>query len=41
MTTHYMDEAENCDRIAVIDYGEIVALDTPDKLKDAIGGDVV
>jgi len=41
MTTHYMDEAENCDRIAVIDYGEIVALGTPDKLKDAIGGDVV
>jgi len=41
MTTHYMDEAENCDRIAVIDYGKIVALDTPDKLKDAFGGDVV
>ena len=41
MTTHYMDEAENCDRIAVIDYGEIVALDTPDNLKDAFGGDVV
>jgi ABC-2 type transport system ATP-binding protein len=41
MTTHYMDEAENCDRIAVIDYGEIVAMDTPDKLKDDIGGDVV
>jgi len=41
MTTHYMEEAENCDRIAVIDYGKIVALDTPDKLKDAVGGDVV
>jgi len=41
MTTHYMDEAENCDCIAVIDWGEIVALDTPDKLKDAVGGDVV
>jgi len=41
LTTHYMDEAENCDRIAVIDYGKIVALDTPDNLKDAIGGDVV
>ena len=41
MTTHYMDEAENCDRIAIIDYGQIVALDTPDKLKDAIGGDVI
>jgi ABC-2 type transport system ATP-binding protein len=41
MTTHYMDEAENCDRIAVIDYGAIVALDTPDKLKDDFGGDVI
>ncbi len=41
MTTHYMDEAENCDRIAVIDYGSIVALDTPDRLKDSVGGDVI
>jgi ABC-2 type transport system ATP-binding protein len=41
MTTHYMDEAENCDRVAVIDYGAIVALDTPDKLKDDFGGDVI
>lgn len=41
LTTHYMDEAENCDRIAIIDYGQITALDTPDKLKDALGGDVV
>ena len=41
MTTHYMDEAEHCDRIAVIDQGRIVALDTPDNLKDAMGGDVL
>jgi ABC-2 type transport system ATP-binding protein len=41
LTTHYMDEAENCDRISVIDYGQIIAMDTPDKLKDAVGGDVV
>lgn len=41
MTTHYMEEAENCDRIAIMDYGQLVALDTPDKLKDAFGGDVV
>jgi ABC-2 type transport system ATP-binding protein len=41
MTTHYMDEAENCGRIAIIDHGSIVALDTPDKLKDAVGGDLV
>lgn len=33
LTTHYMDEAENCDRIAIINYGEIIAIDTPDNLK--------
>lgn len=41
LTTHYMDEAENCDRIAVIDHGRIIALDTPDKLKAMVGGDVL
>ncbi len=41
LTTHYMDEAENCDRIAIIDEGEIVALDRPEVLKDSLGGDVV
>ena len=41
LTTHYMDEAEHCGRIAVIDCGGIVALDTPDALKDALGGDVL
>ena len=41
LTTHYMDEAENCDRIAVIDRGQIVALDTPDNLKDQVGGDML
>ncbi len=35
MTTHYMDEAEWCDRIAIMDHGEIVALDTPEALKAA------
>lgn len=35
ITTHYMDEAEVlCDRVAVMDYGKIIALDTPDKLID-------
>jgi ABC-2 type transport system ATP-binding protein len=41
MTTHYMDEAEFCDRIAIIDRGMIVALGTPDELKAMVGGDVV
>jgi ABC-2 type transport system ATP-binding protein len=41
MTTHYMDEAEFCDRIAIIDQGKIVALGTPDELKAMVGGDVV
>ena len=41
MTTHYMDEAENCNRIAIMDYGRIVALDTPEELKDGVGGDVI
>ena len=41
MTTHYMDEAEFCDRIAIIDMGWIVALGTPDQLKARVGGDVI
>ncbi len=41
MTTHYMDEAEWCDRIAIMDHGEIVALDTPESLKAQIGKDRV
>jgi ABC-2 type transport system ATP-binding protein len=39
MTTHYMDEAEWCDRIAIMDHGEIVALDSPQTLKDSVGTD--
>jgi ABC-2 type transport system ATP-binding protein len=41
MTTHYMDEAEVCDRIAIMDQGEIVALDTPAALKARVGADRV
>ena len=41
MTTHYMDEAEFCDRIAITDQGEIVALDTPEALKAQVGADRV
>ncbi len=42
MTTHYLEEADNlCDRIAIVDHGKIVALDTPKALKDSLGGDVI
>ncbi len=41
MTTHYMEEAEWCDRIAIIDHGSIVGLGTPEELKSQVGGDVV
>jgi ABC-2 type transport system ATP-binding protein len=41
MTTHYMDEAEWCDRIAIMDNGEIVALDAPEQLKAQVGKDRV
>jgi ABC-2 type transport system ATP-binding protein len=40
-TTHYMEEAEIADRIALIDAGRIVALDTPTALKARIGGGVI
>lgn len=41
MTTHYMDEAEHCDRIAILDQGEIVVLDTPEALKASVATDRV
>ncbi|MDQ1374808.1 MAG: type transport system ATP-binding protein, partial [Actinomycetota bacterium] len=41
MTTHYMDEAEYCDRIAIMDRGEIVVLDSPEALKASVGADRV
>jgi ABC-2 type transport system ATP-binding protein len=41
MTTHYMDEAEWCDRIAIMDHGQIVALDAPETLKAGVGKDRV
>jgi ABC-2 type transport system ATP-binding protein len=41
LTTHYMDEAEYCDRIAIIDHGKIVALGSPADLKDKVGKDRV
>jgi len=42
LTTHYMDEADRLsDRIAIMDYGKIIALDTPAELKETLEGDVV
>ncbi len=41
MTTHYMDEAEVCDRIAIIDNGKIIALEKPEELKRSLKGDTL
>ena len=41
LTTHYMDEAEKADRIAIIDHGKLVAMDTPERLKQMVGKDIV
>jgi ABC-2 type transport system ATP-binding protein len=41
LTTHYMDEAEYADHIAVMDYGKLIALDSPKGLKGMVGGDMI
>jgi ABC-2 type transport system ATP-binding protein len=42
LTTHYMEEAEQvCDRVGIIDHGQIIALDSPEHLKESMGGDMV
>ncbi len=42
LTTHYIEEADYlCNRVAFVDHGKVVALDTPKALKDKLGGDVV
>ncbi len=41
LTTHYMDEAEYADRLAIIDHGSIVATGTPDELKRQVGADTI
>jgi ABC-2 type transport system ATP-binding protein len=41
VTTHLMEEAEHCDRLAILNEGKLVALGSPFELKSAIGGDVV
>lgn len=41
LTTHLMEEADRCDRLAILDRGQLVALSTPRELKERIGGDVI
>ena len=41
LTTHYMDEAERCDRVAILHQGKLVSVGTPADLKDGVGGDIV
>jgi len=42
LTTHYMDEADRlCDRLAIMDYGKVVVLDTLEELKRGLGGDII
>ena len=41
LTTHLMEEAERCDRIAIIDRGRIVALNAPEALRTEIGGEII
>ena len=41
LTTHLMDEAEKCHRLAILNEGVLVALDTPEALKSRVGGDVI
>lgn len=41
LTTHLLEEAERCDRLAILDRGRLVALDTPDNLRSTIGGDAI
>ena len=41
LTTHYMDEAEYCERIAIMDQGRLIVLDTPEALKASVGKDRV
>jgi ABC-2 type transport system ATP-binding protein len=42
LTTHYMEEADQlCDRVAIMDHGKILALDTPTALKQSVGADTI
>jgi ABC-2 type transport system ATP-binding protein len=41
LTTHYLEEAERCDLVAIIDRGQVLAIETPEGLKAGVGGDVI
>jgi ABC-2 type transport system ATP-binding protein len=41
LTTHLMDEADKCDRLAILDQGKLIALGTPSELKQQIGADII
>jgi ABC-2 type transport system ATP-binding protein len=41
LTTHLMEEAEGCDRLAIMDHGQLVAVGTPRQLKSSLGGDII
>jgi ABC-2 type transport system ATP-binding protein len=41
VTTHYIDEVEGCDRVCIVDHGKVLALDTPEALKRAHGGQLL
>jgi ABC-2 type transport system ATP-binding protein len=41
LTTHLMDEAERCDRVVILDQGQLIAEGTPAALKERVGGDVI
>jgi ABC-2 type transport system ATP-binding protein len=41
LATHLLDEAEKCDRLGILNRGRLVALDTPERLKGQVGGDVI
>ncbi|MEK6544542.1 MAG: DUF4162 domain-containing protein, partial [Elusimicrobiota bacterium] len=41
MTTHLMEDADKCDRLAIMDHGRLVAQGSPQELKDAVGADII
>jgi ABC-2 type transport system ATP-binding protein len=41
LTTHHLEEAERCDRVAIVDQGRVIAVDTPQALRARVGGDVI